>query len=111
MSADPAAGAVMRAALADGWELVDGLDLDEFGSFAEVLQLRFILIDLDGRRIWDPVETITRVRSELMLNVPILCFGGTVTERDGARLAGADRFFERDELAAQLPEFCKQFGW
>jgi hypothetical protein len=111
MSADPASIAAMRAALADGWELVECLDIDELGSFEEILQLRFILIDLDARNIWDPAETIARVRSELMVNVPILCFGGGASECDAARLAGADRFFEPAALAAQLPDFCKQFGW
>jgi hypothetical protein len=47
----------------------------------------------------------------MMLNVPIFCCGGDAGRRDAARLARADRFFERGELAARLPAFCEQFGW
>ena len=31
--------------------------------------------------------------------------------RDAARLARADRFFARDEIAALLPKLCGQFAW
>ena len=47
----------------------------------------------------------------MMLNVPIFCFGGGAAQRDAARLARADRFFERAEIAQMLPRFCEQFGW
>jgi hypothetical protein len=76
-----------------------------------VLLQRFLLIDLDERAAFDPVETVTQIRAEMMLNVPIFCFGGTRELRDAARLARADRFFERAQVAAMLPLLCEQFGW
>lgn len=84
---------------------------DALEDFAEVLQHRFVLLDLDEAEAFDPVAIIEMLRSELMLNVPIFCFGGDAARRDAARLARADRFFERAEIARILPRFCEQFGW
>lgn len=84
---------------------------DALEDFAEVLQHRFVLLDLDEAEAFDPVAIIEMLRSELMLNVPIFCFGGDAAQRDAARLARADRFLERAEIAQILPRFCEQFGW
>ncbi len=111
MSASPQSGQVLRAALPEGWECVESLNLEEIGGFEDVLQLRFIVIDLDSLGIWDPVDAVAQVRSELMLNVPILCFGGDKVQQDRARMAGADRLFSPAEIVGALPEFCSQLGW
>lgn len=111
MSPDPSVAAAIRDALPEGWELVEALDLDAVGDLAEVLQLRLVLLDLDPAGERDPVEVVTTIRSDLMLNVPIICFGGDAARRDEARLARADRFFERAEMAARLPGFCDRLGW
>lgn len=110
-SADAQAVKAMRALLPEDWEWLDHLDCKELGSFEDVLQLRFIVIDLAPATTWDPIGNITHVRAELALNVPILCFGGLREQRDRARMAGADRLFEFDELLAELPELFGQFGW
>jgi hypothetical protein len=70
-----------------------------------------ILLDLDARVAFHPLETIEPVRGEMMLNIAIFCFGGSALARDQARRARADRFFERTEIADRLAAFCEQFGW
>lgn len=111
MSGDAALVQRVRAALPEGWQLVEATDLACLGDFAAVLLHRFILLDLDERTAFDPLALIRRLRTEMMLNIPIFCVGGTQAMRDGARLARADRYFERDEVAEVLPQLCKQFGW
>lgn len=111
MTANAPASRALQAALPGGWEWLECLDCDELGGFEEVLQLRFMLVDLEHSTLWDAIEGIAHVRSLLMLNVPIFCFGGDAQQRNRARMAGADRFFAFPELVAQLPEFCQQFGW
>lgn len=110
MSRDAATVDALRAALPPDWTLVETSDLESLGGFEEVLQFRFLLLDLDACAA-DPLDIIGQVRRELMLNLPILCFGGDDEARDAARLARADRFFERHEIVARLPQFCEQFGW
>ena len=85
--------------------------LADAGGFEDILQYRFILLDLDARESLDPLDTIRQVRGDMMLNVPIFCFGGTRELRDAARQARADRFFERTEISDRLAAFCEQFGW
>ena len=63
--------------------------LADAGGFEDILQYRFILLDLDARELQDPLETIRQVRGDMMLNVPIFCFGGTRELRDAARQARA----------------------
>lgn len=111
MSGDWSIVAKLRDAMPAGWEMTEALGLDAVGGFQDLLQHRFILLDLDEREAFDPVEVIRQVRTEHMLNVAIFCFGGTPDLRDEARLARADRFFERGKIAAKLPLFCEQFGW
>jgi hypothetical protein len=90
---------------------VDCIDPAELGGFEEVLQLRLMVVDLERSSAWNAIEAIEHVRSELMLNVRILCFGGDSEARGLARMAGADRDLAIEDLIAQLPEFCRQFGW
>jgi len=111
MSEDGALVAQLRAALPEGWSLVQANDLSEIGGFAEILQHRFILLDLDATAAFDPLEVIRQARSGMMLNIAIICFGGSPERREAARLARADRFFERGEIAGRLAAFCEQFGW
>ena len=82
--------------------------IGEIGEFQDVLLHRFVLVDLDSA---GALEAIEEIRSEMMLNVPIFCFGGDAAARDAARRARADRFFGRDEIAALLPKLCEQFAW
>lgn len=91
--------------------MIGTADLADAGGFEDILQYRFILLDLDARESLDPLDTIRQVRGAMMLNVPIFCFGGTRELRDEARRARADRFFERAEISDRLVAFCEQFGW
>lgn len=111
MSDDDALVARLRAGLPEGWRMVQTNDLGEIGDFAEILQHRFLLIDLDATRAFDPLAAIRQVRAEMMLNIAIFCFGGSAQARDAARLARADRCFERSEIAERIAAFCEQFGW
>jgi hypothetical protein len=111
MSGDEALAAALRAALPENWQMMHTNDLGEFDGFQDILLYRFILLDLDAGAVLDPLETIREVRMKMMLNVPILCFGGDARMRDEARLARADRFFERDEMVERMRQFCDQYGW
>lgn len=101
----------LRAALPPGWALTECTDLSALGGYQDVLLHRFILLDLDEAQAFDPLAVIEQVRMEMMLNVPIFCFGGDPATRDQARLARADRFFEREEIVEKLKLYCDQFGW
>ena len=111
MSNDSALVDQLRSRLPEDWTLVATTDLAEVGAFDDVLQFRFILLDLDNPEMLDPVDVLRQVRGDMMLNIPVFCFGGTRELRDQARLARADRFFERAEVADRLVVFCEQFGW
>lgn len=111
MTTDGALAAAIRAALPQGWALATPSALEEIGEYQEVLQHRFLLLDLDESQAFDPLDVIRAVRVEMMLNLPIFCFGGDPEARDEARLARADRFFDRGEIAARVPDFCERLGW
>lgn len=112
MSNDAALHAAVQTAVPEGWEMVATLDLDSLGTFDQILLYRFIFLDLDTLTDdFDPQDAIRKVRMELMLNVAIFCFGGSDDERDQARLNRADRFFDRDEAADRLAQFCHQYRW
>ena len=112
MSGDASWLATLRSALPEGWQMVETLELDSLGEFQDILLHRFIFLDLDTlTETFDPQDAIRAVRMELMLNVPIFCFGGSQDERDQARLNRADRFFEQEEAAARLGLFCHQYRW
>ncbi|MFN7086405.1 MAG: hypothetical protein ACK4N4_07240 [Burkholderiales bacterium] len=111
MSSDDRLVARLRAALPEGWQMTVTCDLDEFGGFQEVLQYRFILLDLDACAAFDPLEVIRELRMQMMLNIAIFCFGGEPQLRDEARIARADRFFERAEIVDKMKLFCGQYDW
>jgi len=111
MSGDANLVSQLREQLPPGWDMTQTSDLDAIGGFGEILQYRFLLLDLDDGSGFDPLETLHRARVDMMLNIPIFCFGGAPAVRDQARLARADRFFERAEIVARCGGFCEQFGW
>lgn len=111
VTADASLAAALRAVLPEGWQMAQTRDLDEVGGFQDILLHRFILLDLDEAGAYDALEIIRQVRMELMLNVPIFCFGGDAALRDEARLARADRFFERGEIVDKMQLYCDQYGW
>jgi hypothetical protein len=110
VSSDTALGAELRGALPAGWACAQVTDAAVLGSFADILQYRFLLLDLDDAA-FDPLEVIDTLRRELMLNIAILCIGGDAAMRDAARLARADRFFGRDEAVEVMRKFCAQYDW
>ena len=110
LATDASVVEALRRALPDGWGMTVATELGALGGYADLLQYRFLLVDLDATA-FDAVAAIRAVRGELMLNLAIFCCGGTADARDAARLARADRLFTRDEMVAQLPAFCEQFGW
>lgn len=112
MSRDEVLKARLREALPEGWTMAETLDLASLGEFQDILLYRFLLLDLDALDDdFDPQEVIRTVRMELMLNLPVFCFGGSADERDAARLNRADRFFEREEMVQRLLQFCAQYAW
>lgn len=111
MSGDLSLLAALRASLPQGWEIAKVYDLGELGSFADILQYRFMMLDLDEFTAFDPIDVIREVRGEMMLNIPIFCFGGDAMARDEARLNRADRFLEREEITEKMRLFCEQYGW
>ncbi|HXZ94263.1 MAG TPA: hypothetical protein VEG36_15415 [Burkholderiales bacterium] len=108
LSADEALRARLEQALPETWQLSRAREIGEVGEFQDVLLHRFVLVDLDSS---GALEAIAQIRGEMMLNVPIFCFGGDAAARDAARRARADRFFGRDEIAVLLPKLCEQFAW
>lgn len=111
LSSDQALPAALRQALPEGWQMVEVRDLSEMGEFQDILLHRFILLDLDETAAFDPLEVIRQVRMDMMLNIAIFCFGGDAGLRDEARLARADRFFERSEIVEKMKLYCHQYRW
>ena len=112
MSRDAPLKLRLREALPADWTLVETLNLADLGEFQDILLYRFLLLDLDALdEDFDPQDVIRAVRMDMMLNLPIFCFGGSADERDAARLNRADRFFERDEMVERLAQFCAQYAW
>ncbi len=110
LSGDAALAAALAAELPEGWEMTRSADVEALGGFAEILQHRFLLLDLEHAAT-EPVAAITTLRRDLMLNIAIVCLGGSKAVRDAARLARADRFFERPEAVERMRQFCAQYGW
>lgn len=109
--ADEALSASIAGVLPAGWDVTQVRRIDEVGAFQDVLLHRFVLLDLDEHEAFDPVGTVDAIRADLMLNIPVFCFGGDSATRDAARLARADRFFERGDVGAVVPKLCEQFNW
>ncbi|MGH8737235.1 MAG: hypothetical protein ACREU5_03145 [Burkholderiales bacterium] len=101
----------VASSLPEGWQASYAASVAEVGEFQQVLLYRFVLLDLEPRDGSDPLDTVREIRSEMLLNIPIFCVGGDPAVRDAARLARADRFFERSGLAALLPRLCEGFAW
>lgn len=110
VSSDATLARTLGTALPDRWQITRTTDPASMGGFAEVLQHRYMLLDLDDPEI-DALDVIDTVRRELMLNIVILCLGGDAAQRDAARLARADRFFERDAAVTVMRQFCEQYDW
>ncbi len=110
VSSDAVLAAALRAALPGDWKLEQTTELATLGDFSEILQYRFLLLDLDDAA-FDALDIIDTVRRELMLNIAILCIGGDAARRDAARLARADRFFGRDAAVTVMQQFCAQYDW
>lgn len=110
ISGDAALGTRLESALPEGWAISRVTDAESIGDFAEILQHRFLILDLDAEA-FDPLEVIDTLRRELMLNIALICIGGDPALRDAARLARADRFFERDAAVDVLLQFCRQYDW
>jgi hypothetical protein len=111
MSRDARLAGELRAALPEKWEMKSVTSLAAIGGFEEILQHRFMLLDLEESQAFDPLDVLQELRVDLMLNLPVFCFGGAQGLRDAARLARADRFFGHEEIVARLPGFCAQYGW
>jgi DNA-binding response OmpR family regulator len=110
VSSDAALATTLDAALPEPWKMVQVSDLAALGDFAAILQYRFMLLDLDDAA-FDALDIIDTARREMMLNIAILCIGGDPALRDAARLARADRFFERSAAVEVMQQFCKQYDW
>lgn len=110
ISSDEALATTLRAACPPEWRLQQSADVAALGGYADILQYRFLLLDLDDAA-FDPLDVIDTLRRELMLNIAVICFGGDAALRDAARLARADRFFGRDEAADVMLRFCAQYDW
>jgi CheY-like chemotaxis protein len=110
LSSDAVLAAALDAALPEGWTMTRATALEAIGSFADILQHRFLLLDLDDPA-FDPLEAVATLRTELALNIPVLTLGGDADRRDAARLARADRFFEREEAVAVMRRYCGQYAW
>lgn len=111
MTANRDVQAALAAQVGEGWEMVTVTDLDQIGDWHEILLFRFLLLDLDEVDAFDPLDVINVLRREYMLNIAVFCFGGDADIRDEMRMARADRFFDREEIVARLPQFMQQYGW
>ncbi len=101
----------LHACIEPPWELVSVTDLEDLGSWNEVLLYRFMLLDLDEVEAFDPLDVIRTLRMEYQINLPVFCFGGDDDIQDEMRLSRADRFFTREEMIERLPEFLRQYDW
>ncbi len=101
----------LQSCIEPPWELMTVTDLEDLGSWNEVLLYRFMLLDLDEVEAFDPLDVIRILRMEYQINLPVFCFGGDEDIRDEMRLSRADRFFTREEMVARLPDFLQQYAW
>lgn len=110
MTTDPDLLRAIGAALPEGWRVQQAASFDGIGDFDEVLQHRYLLLDLDATT-FDPLEIIREARVELMLNIPIFGFGGDAGMRAAAMQGRADRCFDRAAIADRIAAYCVEFGW
>ena len=111
MSQDAGVIDALRAQTPEGWEMVVTTELAALGDWNDILLFRFLLLDLDEVDAFDPLDVIREIRTQLMLQIAVFCFGGDGPMRDEMRMARADRFYERDEIATKLPQFLAQYSW
>jgi hypothetical protein len=111
MASDPELHAAVVAGMPEDWEMTEATNLDDLGDWQDVLLHRFMLLNLDDPEIVEPIELIDTLRREYQLNIAIFCLGGSQEQRNAARSARADRFFDRDAGLQRLPEFFALFGW
>ncbi|MEY2343055.1 hypothetical protein AB4090_13225 [Acidithiobacillus sp. IBUN Pt1247-S3] len=109
MTSDENMLSAARESLPTEWSLTPALGVDDFDDWQEILLHRFLVLDLDDPAIDHAV--IDEIRREHQLNIPIFCYGGSEEERLAARSARADRFFNKEEILARLPDFLRQFSW
>ncbi|HKJ89313.1 MAG TPA: hypothetical protein VKA48_12500, partial [Gammaproteobacteria bacterium] len=110
VTTDEAMARELREVAGEGWQVEVVPAIEEAGEWNEILLYRFILLDLE-KGAEDPVEQLQRIRREYMINTPVFAFGGTKEVWDRVRPEGADRLFERGEIADKLPEFMEALGW
>ncbi|MHB1529645.1 MAG: hypothetical protein ACYDDA_00625 [Acidiferrobacteraceae bacterium] len=110
MTSDPAFRVSVEETIPEGWSMQVVTDLADVGEWNDILLHRFIILDSDDPGI-DAVDTVVRLRTDLMLQVAVFSFGGSVGQRDELRLARADRFYERSQVGQVLPQFFAQYGW
>ncbi|MHB8413953.1 MAG: hypothetical protein ACYDB1_00965 [Acidiferrobacteraceae bacterium] len=110
MTSDPAFRVSVEETIPEGWSMQVITDLADAGEWNDILLHRFIILDSDDPGI-DAVDTVVRLRTDLMLQVAVFSFGGSVGQRDELRLARADRFYERSQVGQVLPQFFAQYGW
>ena len=111
MTTDSELVASLRARVPEGWQMQVVTSLDEAGDWNDILLYRFLLLDLDEVDVFDPIDVIRVLRMEYLLQIAVFCFGGDVDIRDEMRMSRADRFYERDQIVAVLPQFLGQYGW
>lgn len=99
----------MQAAAGD-WKVTVVPVIDDVGEWHQILLYRFILFDLDHNGE-DAAAQVERLRTQHMVNVPAFGVGGTQEQRDEARKAGCDRFFDREEAEAEVAELQESLGW
>ncbi|MHB1515165.1 MAG: hypothetical protein ACYCVY_05530 [Acidiferrobacteraceae bacterium] len=110
VTSDPEFRASVEETIPKGWSMQVVTDLAEVGEWSDILLHRFIILDSDDPGI-DAVDTVVRLRTDLMLQVAVFSFGGSVAQRDELRLARADRFYERSQVGQVLPQCFAQYGW
>ncbi len=110
VTSDPAFRASVEETIPKDWSMQVVTDLAEAGEWSDILLHRFIILDSDDPGI-DAVDTVVRLRTDLMLQVAVFSFGGSVAQRDELRLARADRFYERSQVGQVLPQFFAQYAW
>lgn len=111
MTGDPDMLVRFQALTPQNWHCVVVTDLDELGSWNDILLHRFLVMDLDESDVFDPLDVIRILRREHQINTPVFCFGGDEDIQDEMRLARADRFFSREEMLEMLPRFFEQYRW
>lgn len=110
MTTDAAFQAAVEASTPEEWSVQVVTDLASLGEWNDVLLYRFLVLDADDPEI-DGVEVVTQLRTELMLQIAVFSFGGSPALRDDLRLARADRFYDRAQVAEVLPRFFSQYAW